>query len=116
MINRCEVILITLLSSKYLKTLDKMMKKLLIAAALMSVFTFTNANIANASINGERVRTGDTFGQIVGKLGQPASTYDYTKNVNGKETPVREVSYLSNGKTYTITIENGIVTAIKSSR
>lgn len=40
-----------------------MMKKLLIATALMSAFTFANANITNASINGERVRTGDTFGQ-----------------------------------------------------
>lgn len=93
-----------------------MMKKLLVAAALMSAFTFANANLTNAGINGERVVIGDSFGKIVGKLGQPASTYDYTKNVNGKETPVREVSYLSNGKTYTITIENGKVTAIKSSR
>ena len=57
------------------------MKKLLITAALMSVFTLANANITNASINGERVRVGDTYGQIVGKLGQPASSYDYTKNI-----------------------------------
>ena len=92
------------------------MKKLLIAATLMSAFTFANANITNASINGERVRTGDTFGQIVGKLGQPATTYDYTKNVGGKETPVREVSYVDGNKTYTITIENGKVTNIKTSR
>jgi hypothetical protein len=90
------------------------MKKLLIAAALISAFSFANANLTNAGINGERVRVGDSYGQIVGKLGQPASTYDYTKNVNGKETPVREVSYSSDDKTYTITIENGKVTAIKS--
>lgn len=90
------------------------MKKLLIAAALMSAFSFANANLTNAGINGERVRVGDSYGQIVGKLGRPASTYDYTKNVNGKETPVREVTYNSDGKTYTITIENGKVTAIKS--
>ena len=92
------------------------MKKLLITAALMSVFTFANANITNASINGERVRVGDTYGQIVGKLGQPASSYDYTKNINGKETPVREVSYVSNGKTYVVVIENGKVTTIRSGR
>ena len=92
------------------------MKKLLITAALMSVFTLANANIANASINGERVRVGDTYGQIVGKLGQPASSYDYTKNINGKETPVREVSYVSNGKTYVVVIENGKVTTIRSGR
>lgn len=92
------------------------MKKILIAATLMSAFTFANANLTNASINGERVRIGDSFGQIAGKLGQPASTYDYTKNVNGQETPVREVSYSSDGKTYTITIENGKVANIKTSR
>ena len=92
------------------------MKKLLITAALMSVFTLANANITNASINGERVRVGDTYGQIVGKLGQPASSYDYTKNINGKETPVREVSYVSNGKTFVVVIENGKVTAIRSGR
>ncbi|MDH0828077.1 DUF2845 domain-containing protein [Acinetobacter johnsonii] len=92
------------------------MKKLLITAALMSVFTLANANITNASINGERVRVGDTYGQIVGKLGQPASSYDYTKNINGKETPVREVSYVSNGKTYVVVIENGKVTTIRSGR
>lgn len=92
------------------------MKKLLIAMALMSAFTFANANITNASINGERVRVGDTYGQIVGKLGQPASSYDYTKNINGKETPVREVSYVSNGKTYVVVIENGKVTTIRSGR
>ena len=68
------------------------MKKLLVAAVLMTAFSFANANLTNASVNGERVRVGDTYGQIVGKLGQPVSTYDYTKNVNGKETPVREVS------------------------
>ncbi len=92
------------------------MKKLLITAALMSVFTLANANITNASINGERVRVGDTYGQIVRKLGQPASSYDYTKNINGKETPVREVSYVSNGKTYVVVIENGKVTTIRSGR
>lgn len=92
------------------------MKKLLMTAALMSVFTLANANITNASINGERVRVGDTYGQIVGKLGQPASSYDYTKNINGKETPVREVSYVSNGKTYVVVIENGKVTTIRSGR
>lgn len=92
------------------------MKKLIITAALMSVFTLANANITNASINGERVRVGDTYGQIVGKLGQPASSYDYTKNINGKETPVREVSYVSNGKTYVVVIENGKVTTIRSGR
>ena len=92
------------------------MKKLLITAALMSVFTLANANITNASINGERVRVGDTYGQIVGKLGQPASSYDYTKNINGKETPVREVSYVSNGKTYVVVIENSKVTTIRSGR
>ena len=92
------------------------MKKLLLTAALMSVFTLANANITNASINGERVRVGDTYGQIVGKLGQPASSYDYTKNINGKETPVREVSYVSNGKTYVVVIENGKVTTIRSGR
>lgn len=92
------------------------MKKLLITAALMSVFTLANANITNASINGERVRVGDSYGQIVGKLGQPASSYDYTKNINGKETPVREVSYVSNGKTYVVVIENGKVTTIRSGR
>lgn len=93
-----------------------MMKKLLIATALMSAFTFANANLTNTSVNGERVRVGDSYGQIVGKLGQPASTYDYTKNMNGKETPVREVSYVDGSKTYTITIENGKVTQIKTSR
>ncbi|MBJ7436531.1 MAG: hypothetical protein JHC54_12615 [Acinetobacter sp.] len=82
----------------------------------MSVFTLANANITNASINGERVRVGDTYGQIVGKLGQPASSYDYTKNINGKETPVREVSYVSNGKTYVVVIENGKVITIRSGR
>lgn len=92
------------------------MKKLLITAALMSVFTLANANITNASINGERVRVGDSYGQIVGKLGQPASSYDYTKNINGKETPVREVSYVSGGKTYVVVIENGKVTTIRSGR
>ncbi|MDH1240764.1 DUF2845 domain-containing protein [Acinetobacter johnsonii] len=92
------------------------MKKLIITAALMSVFILANANITNASINGERVRVGDTYGQIVGKLGQPASSYDYTKNINGKETPVREVSYVSNGKTYVVVIENGKVTTIRSGR
>lgn len=92
------------------------MKKLLIAAALMSAFSLANANLTNAGINGERVRIGDSYGKIVGKLGQPASTYDFTKNVNGKETPVREVTYNSDGKTYTITIENGKVTSIKTSR
>ena len=92
------------------------MKKLLIAATLMSAFTFANANITNASINGERVRTGDTFGQIVGKLGQPATTYDYKKNVNGQEIPVREATYIDGGKSYTIIVENGKVTNIKTSR
>ena len=92
------------------------MKKLIITAALMSVFILANANITNASINGERVRVGDTYGQIVGKLGQPASSYDYTKNINGKETPVREVSYVSNGKTYVVVIENGKVITIRSGR
>lgn len=92
------------------------MKKLIITAALMSVFILANANITNASINGERVRVGDTYGQIVGKLGQPASSYDYTKNINGKETPVREVSYVSNGKTNVVVIENGKVTTIRSGR
>ena len=92
------------------------MKKLLITAALMSVFTLANANITNASINGERVRVGDSYGQIVGKLGQPASSYDYTKNINGKETPVREVSYVSNGKTFVVVIEDGKVTTIRSGR
>ena len=82
----------------------------------MCVFTLANANITNANINGERVRVGDTYGQIVGKLGQPASSYDYTKNINGKETPVREVSYVSNGKTYVVVIENGKVTTIRSGR
>jgi hypothetical protein len=91
-------------------------KKLLVAAVLMTAFSFANANLTNASVNGERVRVGDTYGQIVGKLGQPVSTYDYTKNVNGKETPVREVSYVDGNKTYTITIENGKVTHIKTSR
>ncbi|NWK73791.1 hypothetical protein HYG93_05695 [Acinetobacter sp. SwsAc6] len=92
------------------------MKKLLVVVALMTAFSFANANLTNAGINGERVRVGDNYGQIVGKLGQPASTYDYTKNVNGKETPVREVSYNSDGKSYTITIENGKVASIKTSR
>lgn len=92
------------------------MKKILIAAALVSACSFANANLTNASVNGERVRVGDSYGQIVGKLGQPASTYDYTKNINGKETPVREVSYVDGNKTYTITIENGKVTHIKTSR
>ena len=92
------------------------MKKLLVAAVLMTAFSFANANLTNASVNGERVRVGDTYGQIVGKLGQPVSTYDYTKNVNGKETSVREVSYVDGNKTYTITIENGKVTYIKTSR
>lgn len=55
------------------------MKKILIAAALVSACSFANANLTNASVNGERVRVGDSYGQIVGKLGQPASTYDYTK-------------------------------------
>ena len=32
------------------------MKKLLITAALMSVFTLANANLAGASINGKQVR------------------------------------------------------------
>jgi hypothetical protein len=91
-------------------------KKLLVAAVLMTAFSFANANLTNASVNGERVRVGDTYGQIVGKLGQPVSTYDYTKNVNGKETPVREVSYVDGNKTYTISIENGKVTHIKTSR
>lgn len=92
------------------------MKKLLVAATLMTAFSFANANLTNAGINGERVRVGDTYGQIVGKLGQQVSTYDYTKNVNGKETSVREVSYVDGNKTYTITIENGKVTHIKTSR
>ncbi|WP_180005175.1 MULTISPECIES: DUF2845 domain-containing protein [unclassified Acinetobacter] len=92
------------------------MKKLIVAATLMTAFSFANANLTNAGINGERVRVGDTYGQIVGKLGQPSSTYDFTKNVKGKETPVREVTYNSDGKTYTITIENGKVTSIKTSR
>ena len=92
------------------------MKKLLVAAVLMTAFSFANANLTNASVNGERVRVGDTYGQIVGKLGQPVSTYDYTKNVNGKETSGREVSYVDGNKTYTITIENGKVTHIKTSR
>ncbi|RKG32983.1 DUF2845 domain-containing protein [Acinetobacter tianfuensis] len=92
------------------------MKKLLVAATLMTAFSFANANLTNASVNGERVRVGDTYGQIVAKLGQPVATYDYTKNVGGKETPVREVSYVDGNKTYTITIENGKVTHIKTSR
>lgn len=92
------------------------MKKLILGVLLLSSSVFANANISNASINGERVRIGDQYGQIVGKLGQPASTYDYTKNIGGKETPVREVSYQSGGKTYTITIENGKVAKIVSGR
>lgn len=97
-------------------TMGKIMKKLLIAAALLSAFSFANANLTNAGINGERVRVGDSYGQIVGKLGQPASTYDYTKNVNGKETPVREVTYTDGNKSIVLTIENGKVISIRSVR
>ncbi|MBI1453680.1 DUF2845 domain-containing protein [Acinetobacter sp. FL51] len=90
------------------------MKKLLITAILMSAFTFANANTTNASINGERVRVGDSYGQIAGKLGQPSNNYDYVKTVNGNVVSVREATYESNGRTYVVTIENGKVTKIQS--
>ena len=94
-----------------------MMKKLFIATALMSAFTFANAtDLTGASIRGERVNKGQAYGAIAAKLGQPDSVYDYKKNVNGQEIPVREATYIDGGKSYTIIVENGKVTNIKSSR
>lgn len=92
------------------------MKKLILGVLLISVSVLANANISNASINGERVRTGDTYTEVAAKLGKPATTYDYVKTVNGNVVSVREVSYQSGSRTYTITIEGGKVTNIVSGR
>lgn len=93
------------------------MKKLLIATALLSAFTFANATeLTGASIKGERVSKGQAYGTVAGKLGQPDSVYDYTKNIGGKETPVREATYVDGSKSYTIVVENGKVVAIRSAR
>lgn len=92
------------------------MKKLIITAALMSVFTLANANLAGASINGKQVRKGQSYGEVVAAAGQPTSHYDYVKNVGGKDVSVRELSYVDASKTFTVVIENGKVTTIRSGR
>lgn len=93
------------------------MKKLLIATALISAFTFANAtDLTGATIKGERVNKGQSYGAVAAKLGQPDSVYDYTKNVNGKETPVREATYMDGSKSYTVVVENGQVVNIRSAR
>lgn len=92
------------------------MKKLILGVLLVSTSVFANANISNASINGERVRIGHTYAEVASKLGQPATTYDYVKSERGQVVSVREVSYQSGSKTYTITIENGKVAKIVSGR
>lgn len=96
---------------------DFIMKKLLIATALLSVFTFANAtDLTGASIKGERVNKGQAYGAVAAKLGQPDSVYDYKKNVNGQEIPVREATYVDGSISYTIVVENGKVVAIRSAR
>ncbi|OTG60942.1 hypothetical protein B9T36_00560 [Acinetobacter sp. ANC 4204] len=92
------------------------MKKLIITAALMSVFTLANANLAGASINGKQVRKGQSYGEVVAAAGQPVSHYDYVKNVGGKDVSVRELSYVDGSKTFTVVIEDGKVTTIRSGR
>lgn len=93
------------------------MKKLLIATALLSAFTFANAtDLTGATIKGERVNKGQAYGAVAAKLGQPDSVYDYTKNIGGKETPVREATYIDGSKSYTIVVENGKVVTIRSAR
>ena len=92
------------------------MKKLLITAALMSVFTLANANLAGASINGKQVRKGQSYGEVVAAAGQPTSHYDYVKNVGGKDVSVRELSYVDGSKNFTVVIEDGKVTMIRSGR
>lgn len=92
------------------------MKKLLITAALMTVFTLANANLAGASINGKQVRKGQSYGEVVAAVGQPTSHYDYVKNVGGKDVSVRELSYVDGSKNFTVVIEDGKVTTIRSGR
>lgn len=92
------------------------MKKVLITAALMSVYTLANANLAGASINGKQVRKGQSFGEVVAAAGQPVSHFDYVKNVGGKDVSVRELSYVDGSKTFTVVIEDGKVTTIRSGR
>jgi len=92
------------------------MKKVLITAALMSVYTLANANLAGASINGKQVRKGQSFGEVVAAAGQPVSHFDYVKNVGGKDVSVRELSYVDGSKTFTVVIEDDKVTTIRSGR
>jgi hypothetical protein len=92
------------------------MKKYFFGIILILISAFANANIINASINGERISIGNTYAEIVSKLGQPVTVYDYLKTEQGKVISVREVSYQSGSKNYTITIENGKVVKIISGR
>lgn len=92
------------------------MKKLIITAALMSVFTLANANLVGASINGKQVRKGQSYGEVVAAAGQPVSHFDYVKNVGGKDVSVRELSYVDGSKTFTVVIEDGKVTTIRSGK
>ena len=92
------------------------MKKLIITATLMSVFTLANANLAGASINGKQVRKGQSYGEVVAAAGQPVSHFDYVKNVGGKDVSVRELSYVDGSKTFTVVIEDGKVTTIRSGK
>jgi len=82
----------------------------------MSVFTLANANLSGASINGKHVRKGQSYGEVVAAAGQPVSHYDYVKNVGGKDVSVRELNYVDGSKTFTVVIENGKVTTIRSGR
>lgn len=93
------------------------MKKLLITSALFAAFSLANAtDLTGATIKGERVNKGQAYGAVAAKLGQPDSVYDYTKNIGGKETPVREATYVDGSKSYTVVVENGKVVTIRSAR
>lgn len=93
------------------------MKKIISTILLISAFSIANATeLTGASIKGERVNKGQSYGAVAAKIGQPDSVYDYKKNVNGQEVAVREATYVDGGKTYTVVVENGKVVSIRSAR
>jgi hypothetical protein len=93
------------------------MKKIIVATLLILVFSITNATeLTGASIKGERINKGQSYGAVIAKLGQPDSVYDYKKNVNGQEVSVREATYVDGSKTYTVVVENGKIVSINSVR
>lgn len=93
------------------------MKKIIVAALLASVFSIANATeLTGASIKGERVNKGQSYGAVAAKLGQPDSVYDHVKTVKGEVVSVREATYVDGNKSYTIVVENGKIVSIRSAR